>query len=132
MKKNERYGLINYAVKDYNKKFNLDYKPVYKSKKDIASLLKQYPHSSMCYWSYCCYGLYQNCWQELVEEGNWGITQEEVNKVVLNIFTSDLLRKCRNQNRMFWCEKDGLIHMVIIARDLCKEDYLITFSKEEI
>lgn len=129
MKKKDKLNLIRYAVNDYNKKFNLDLKPVYKSKRSIEYLLKEYPHSAMCIWSYCCYGLYQNCWQDPIEEGIWDMTQERVNKAILSVFTPNLLRKCRRVNRMFWCEKDGYIHMVIVARDLWREDYLITFSK---
>lgn len=131
MKRHEKYKLINYAVKEYNEIFNRDYKPVYKSKKDVKSLLKEYPHSGMCFWSYCCYGLYTNCWQDPVAEGIWGYTQEEVNSTILDIFSPELLRKCRKDGRMFAYEEDGMIHMVIIARDLWEDDYLFTFSKEE-
>lgn len=130
MKKKDKCSLISWAIKDYNEKFNLNYKPIYKSKKDIKSLLKEYPHSGITCWSYCCYGLYQNCWQDPVFEGNWDFTQEKVNEFILDIFTSDLLRKCRNEKRMFWCEKNNMISMIIVARDLCKEDYIITFSKD--
>lgn len=130
MKKKDKQKLINYAVNYYNKTFDRDYKPVYKNRRDIKSLLKEYPHSSMCDWSYCCYGLYTNCWQEPMFEGNWDMTQKDVDNAILNTFTPDLLRKCRNEGRMFYCEKDGLIHMIIVARDLTKDDYLICFSKE--
>lgn len=131
MKRSEKCKLINYAIKDYNKKFNLNYKSIYKSKKVIQSLLKEYTCSSMRFWFYCCEGLYKNCWQEPIEEGIWGMTQEEVNKMIIDIMSSKLLRKCRNENRMFYCEKDDVIELLIVARDLEKCDYFITFSKEK-
>lgn len=133
MKRKDKYKLFNYAKNEYSKIFKCDYRFDYKSKKDIKSLLKEYPNSSMCYWSYCCYGLYTNCWQDPVAEGIWDYTQEQVNKIILNIFTSDLLKKCRTEKRMLYCEQDGLVHIIIIARDLkeYKEDYLFTFSKKE-
>lgn len=132
MKKKEKYKLINHAKNEYSEIFKCDYQPIYKNKKYIKSLLKEYSHSGMCEWSYCCYGLYQNCWQEPYFEGNWGMTQKRVNEIILDTFTPKLLKKCRTENRMFYCEKDGMIHILIIARDLDSDDYLFTFSKEEV
>jgi hypothetical protein len=133
MKSKDKRKLISYAVNYYNKIFNCNYKPIYKSKKNIESLLKEYPHSCMTCWCYCCCGLYNNCWQDLFEEDNWDMTQDDVNKSILNMLTSELLRKCRTESRMFYCEKDGVIDLLIIARDLSnKEDYFITFSKEKM
>ena len=132
MKKKDKLNLIRYAVNDYNKKFNLDLKPIYISKYGIRSLLKEYPHSEMCIWSYCCYGLYENCWQDPIGEGIWDMTQEMVNKSILSVFTPKLLRQCRRENRIFWCEKDGNVEIFVIVRDLWREDYLITLSKKEL
>ena len=131
MKRKDKQKIINYAVNDYNKKFNFNYKPTYKSKKYIKSLLKEYTHSSMCEWSYCCYGLYKNCWQEPFFEGNWGMTQKTVDNIILSVLTSDLLKKCRTENRMFYYEENDKIHILIVARDLHSDDYLLTFSKTE-
>lgn len=132
MKRKEKQKLINHAVNEYSKIWERNYKPTYINKKKVKQLLKEYRHSSMCEWSYCCYGLYKNCWQEPYFEGNWDLTQKEVNDIILDIFTSDLLKKCRTENRMFYCEEDGKVHLLIIARDLNSNDYLFAFSKEEV
>lgn len=42
----------------------------------------------MCEWSYCCYGLYNNCWQEPIEEGFWGLTQKEVDDIIKHTIDS--------------------------------------------
>ena len=128
MKRKDKQKLINYAVNEYSKIFGRDYKPTYINKKRVKQLLKEYIHSSMCEWSYCCYGLYQNCWQEPFFKGNWGMTQKRVNDIILDVLDEKLMKKCRTDGRMFSYEEDGVIHVLIIARDLTKDDYLITFS----
>lgn len=130
MKRKDKCKIISYAKNQYNEIFKHDYKYTYKSKKDIELLLKQYPESIMCRWDYCCYGLYNNCWQEPIEDGIWNYTQEDVNNIILDTFTSELLRKCRTEKRMLCYEENNIIHMVVIARDLNdKADYIFAFCK---
>lgn len=128
MKKKDKQKLINYAIDEYSKIFGRDYKPIYITKKKVKQLLKEYSCSTMCEWSYCCYGLYRNCWQEPFFKGNWGMTQKTVNDIILGVLDEKLMKKCRTDGRMFSYEEDGVIHVLIIARDLTKDDYLITFS----
>ena len=82
MKKKDRYRLLTYAKNQYSKDFGRDYEFKYLSKKTLHKLLKQYKHSCMTEWSYCCYGLYRNCWQEPYFEGCWNMDQERVDDVI--------------------------------------------------
>ena len=130
MKKQERYKLLNHAKRDYSERFKRNYEFKKLSKKALYELLKQNKHSSMCEWSYCCYGLYQNCWQDPIEEGCWGMAQERVNKCIK--YTIDETAKvCRRDSRILYCEDEFGIHIVIIARDIMKDDYLIWFTDKE-
>jgi hypothetical protein len=101
------------------------------SEKQVKKWLKEYPHSYMVECCYCCYGLYRSCWQELYEEGNWGETQEQVNKIILDTFHK-IKKQARKDHRIAKFEKDGEIYLAIVARDLnVKSDFLIGFRKEE-
>lgn len=55
------------------------------SKNTLLKLLKEHDYNSMCEWSYCCYGMYQNCWQDPYEEGVDGFTQRRVNDIIKDI-----------------------------------------------
>ena len=121
MKKQERYKLLNYAKRDYSEKFKRNYEFKKLSKKDLYELLKQNKHSSMCEWSYCCYGLYQNCWQD---------TQKEVDDIIKDIIDSTA-KICRRDSRILYYENEHGIHVVIIARDVYSTDYLIYFTNKE-
>ena len=131
MKKKEKYKIINYAVNYYREIFKRDYQFKHISLKQVKELLHTYKYSEMCEWSYCCYGLYKNCWQELYYEGNWGMTQKEVDEIIYDTF-KDLSKQCRRDNRIVCCEHDGDIYVIIIARDLWfKADYLFCFTNNE-
>lgn len=130
MKKQEKYKLLNYAKEDYSEKFRRNYEFKRLSKRALHKLLRQNKHSSMCEWSYCCYGLYQNCWQEPVQEGIWRMTQERVNRSIKNTIDSTS-KICRKDNRILYCEDEYGIHVVVIARDVDACDYLIYFTNKE-
>ena len=130
MKTKERYKLLNYAKEDYSNIFDHKYEFKKLSKKALYKLLRENKHSCMCEWSYCCYGLYQNCWQEPIEEGIWGMTQEDVNKAIKSVI-DDTAKICRRDSRILYYENNFGIHVIIIARDIMSEDYLITFTDKE-
>lgn len=130
MKKQEKYKLLNYAKKDYSKRFNRRYEFKKLSKNALYELLRQNKHSSMCEWSYCCYGLYENCWQDPVEEGLWDMTQKEVDRIIKS--TIDYTAKiCKKDSRILYCEDAYGIHVIIISRDVYDCDYLICFTNRE-
>ena len=130
MKKQERYKLLNHAKKDYSERFCRNYKFKELSKRALYELLRQNKHSSMCEWDYCCYGLHQNCWQELFEEGNWNMSQKRVNDIIKHIIDSTA-KICRKDNRILYCENEYGIHVIIIARDVDDCDYLICFTNRK-
>ena len=130
MKKQERYKLLNHVKKDYSERFNRNYEFKKLSKRALYELLRQNKHSSMCEWWYCCYGLYRNCWQEVVEEGCWQETQKEVNDIIKNTIDSTA-KICRKDSRILYYEDEYGIHVVIVARDVDACDYLICFTNRE-
>lgn len=130
MKKQERYKLLNHVKKDYSERFNRNYEFKKLSKRALYELLRQNKHSSMCEWWYCCYGLYQNCWQEVVEEGCWQETQKEVDNIIKSTIDSTV-KICRKDSRILYCEDEYGVHVVIIARDVKRHDYLICFTNRE-
>lgn len=129
MKRKDRYKLINYAKKQYSETFDLDLQLKHLSKKELYNLLQQYKHSSMCEWSYCCYGLYNNCWQEPIEEGNWGFTQKQVDEIIKGTI-NDTVKVCRRDSRILYCKTVDRVNVIIVARDICSADFLITFTNE--
>ena len=130
MKKKDRYELLNHARKKYSHTFKRNYEFKKLSKKDLHEVLKQNKHSSMCEWDYCCDGLYFNCWQEPFEEGVWDLTQEQVNNIIKNTINSTA-KICRKDSRILFCEDELGIHVIIVARDVHKCDYLICFTNRE-
>lgn len=130
MKKRERYKILNYAKEQYSKIFKTNYQFKHLSKKELHNLLKQYKHSSMCEWDYCCYGLYQNCWQEPYQKGIWNYTQKEVDDLIL--YEIDRYKKYyKKDSRILYCESNNKIEVIIVMRDVCKIDFLITFTNED-
>lgn len=130
MKLKERYKVLNYAKEQYSKTFNHDYKFKKLSKKALYKLLEENKHSMMAEWSYCCNGLYKCCWQELIEKGNWGLTQKAVDEDIKRAIDKTA-KICRKDSRILYCEEENAIQVIIIARDIMSMDYLITFTNEE-
>ena len=130
MKKQERYKLLNHVKKDYSERFNRNYEFKKLSKKALYELLQQNKHSSMCEWDYCCYGLYQNCWQDPFEEGIWDMSQEHVDKIIKHVLDSTS-KICRKDSRILYCENEYGVHVIIITRDVKRCDYLICFTNRE-
>lgn len=130
MKRKERYKILNFAKEQYSKAFGIDFQFKSLPKKALHNLLKQYKHSSMCEWDYCCYGLYRNCWQEPYEEGIWDYTQKQVDDYIA--YTIDSTSKyCRKDSRILYCDLGYRVDVIIVMRDICKTDFLITFTNEE-
>lgn len=131
MKKKKKYQLIKYAIDEYGKEFNYNYKRMDVFHKQVKELLSKYKHSSMCEWSYCCDGLYHNCWQEPFFRGNWGLTQKQVDEIIYETVRR-LAKKCRRDSRIACYSDENSVHIVMIARDLpeYRADYLFTFTNE--
>lgn len=130
MKKKEKYKIINSAKKQYSKDFKLNLEYKYLSKKKLLELLKQNKYSAMCEWSYCCFGLYTNCWQEPFEDGVNGLNQKQVTETIKHVINYTA-KACKRDNRILYCEANNQICVFIIARDIYESDFLITFSNEK-
>ena len=130
MKIQERYKLLNHAKKNYSEIFNCDYQFKKLSKRALYKLLEDNKHSAMCEWWYCCNGLYHNCWQEPIEEGCWDATQKAVDDAIKETITFTA-KICRKDSRILYCEDEYGIHIIIVARDVFKCDYLIFFTNKE-
>lgn len=133
MKKKDKYKIINYAINQYNAEFRgAKYERKNISFKELLRLLDQYKHSCVCEWYYCCYGMYQNCWQEPIFDGNWGWTQKSVDYYI-RMLLKDLKRQIKRDKRIAMYQSEFGVEVVIIARDLPESaDYLITFTNKEV
>lgn len=129
MKRQERYKMLNYARKDYAENLNADYKFKKMSPKTLQRILRNHKHSFMCEWSYCCYGMYEVCWEELYKEGIWDMSQDMVDRGIMNAI-HNTAKVCRRDSRILYAEKEDIIKVIIIARDVYKVDYMIVFSNE--
>lgn len=130
MKRQERYKILNYAKKEHSEKQNTEYKYKKLSQKALQRILKNHKHSFMCEWSYCCYGMYEVCWEELYKEGIWDMSQDMVDGCIKNAI-HNTAKVCRKDSRILYAEKEDRIEVIIVARDVHKLDYMIVFSNEE-
>lgn len=133
MRKRDRQKLISYAINEYSDIFDRKYERSKISNEDFLGLLENCQYPSMCEWSYCCNGLYDNCWQELIEESIWGYTKAGVKALILEVF-KDLRKEIRKDSRIAFCKDKYGTHAIIVARDLPKHrcDYLIIFRDNEL
>lgn len=130
MKLKDRYKIINHAKRYYSETFNQNYEFKKLSKKALYKLLEENKHSTVTKQYYCCYGLYKSCWCEPFFEGSWCMTQKQVDEVIKYII-DETAKICRRDSRILYCEDEQGVHVIIIARDVMSEDYLIRFTNIE-
>lgn len=132
MKTRDRYKVINFAVKEHNETFKESIIPNKYSRKYIESLLNEYRYVSMVEASFCCYGLYNCCWQDVIEEGNFTLTTKQVKECIKNNL-SNINKQLRKHTRVYTQISDnGDLSMLVVARDLpvmC--DYRLYFSNNK-
>lgn len=124
--------LLNKSLERYKEK-NIDMKPVKYTKEIFQDLFNKYNNYGMYEYLYCCNGLEQHCWVEVIEEGNWGLTLEEVKKDILRN-----IKECKKylynikrygKDRLYVGKKDGVYYIYIYLRDKMNADYSIWFKK---
>lgn len=118
---------------EWYKNKNIDMKPVKYTKDIFKDLFEKYNNYVMTEYSYCCYGLETCCWAEVVEEGNWDLTLEQIKSdILINI------KECKKylyngkkygNNRLYIGEKGGACYVYIYLRDKLWTDYSIWFNK---
>lgn len=118
---------------EWYKDRDVDMKSVKYTKDIFKDLFKKYNKYGMTEHSYCCYGLERCCWSEVVEEGNWDLTLEQVKSDILrNIKESKKYLyngKKYGRNRLYIGGKDGVCYVYIYLRDKLWTDYSIWFNK---
>ena len=113
------------GIKLKPKKFNRD---------EVYNLFKKYKYYGMTESSYCCRGEENCCWQELVEEGNWSLTLEDVkNSIWSNIkYFKHYIRNRKDGDRFYMYKDKSVCLVYIYARDTeLQMDLNIWFSNEE-
>lgn len=124
--------LLEKALEEY-KKDGIDMQPIKYTKELFKNLFDNNKDYGMFEYLYCCYGLEQSCWVEVVEEGNWDLTLEQVKIDILKNIKKNRKylynEKKYGKNRLYIGEKDSLCYVYIYLRDQISVDYLIWFFK---
>ena len=114
------------GIKLKPKKFNRD---------EVYNLFKKYKNYGMTESSYCCSGEVNCCWQELIEEGVWLLTLEDVrNNIWSNIkYFKHYIRSRKDGDRFYMYKDKEKCLIYIYARDTeLQMDLNIWFSNEEV
>lgn len=133
MKKKLRQALVSYFVNDYNTQLELRYKLMDISIERFQQMMVEAERVSICYYNYCCRGMYHCCWFDEYTHQIWGLTEDRVRELVLSVFKEHAEEFNRNE-RIACCEDEYGIHIVMVARDVkkYKMDILIDLWKGEI
>jgi hypothetical protein len=121
--------ILNQQLDDYSKRGNMQ--NISYSAKYINQLFEQNQYFGMSQWHYCCEGEKHPCWCDLVEEGIFNLTTEEVKQIILANFKccSEYLYNTSKYNKRFYVFKnEDLTFVYIYMRDILKRDYHMYFS----
>lgn len=121
--------LLKQELVDYSKR-GIHFQPVKFSQQLIKELLETYEQFGMAEYSYCCHGLERSCWTELVEEGVWDLTLEQVRKAIVDKF------KCRKTHlygsqRFYLYRTETHCFIYLYLRDKVGEDCFLWFGHED-
>lgn len=100
------------------------------NKHTIPKLFYKYKYYGMTEHSFCCYGLEQSCWCEVVEEGVWDLTYENVKNNIQSRI-KDVKKYLYKEPRFYMCEDNSGCNIYIYVRDVYGMDLHIWFSNEE-
>ncbi|MBP3905821.1 MAG: hypothetical protein J6D12_01760 [Peptostreptococcaceae bacterium] len=114
----------------YNKE---DFNCIKYTKDFFKNLFKKYNGFKMEKEFYCCHGLKYHCWVDVIEEGIFDYSLEQVKKEILSEekqFKKYLYNGRKyGGNRLYVYEKDEECFVFIYLRDILKVDYNIWFDK---
>lgn len=102
--------------------------PLSLNKEGIQKLLNNSEEYSMTEDYYCCFGLEQCCWQDLVEEGVWNLTKDEVQQEIMDAIDKGIKNNI-DGDRCYFMENDTCLRVYIYLRDLFEVDYHIIIKK---
>lgn len=109
-------------------------KSVKYTKNLITNLFEKYQNYKMEEEFFCCSGAEYRCWVEVIEEGVWNLTQEEVKAYILSSIKKNkkYLYNGRRygQNRVHIYEDTKECYVFIYLRDLIGCDYSIWFDTD--
>lgn len=123
-------NLLNKELEFYQNK-GLKLQPTQFSLKFIDDLFEKFNNYGMYEHWYCCYGEKQSCWTEILEEGNWDLTLEDIKfDIKSNIkHVKKYLYNHRKYGSRFYCYKgDDCCHIYIYSRDKVNADYALWFG----
>ena len=101
----------------------------------IINLFDEYNDYIMEKQYYCCNGLTRYCWIEIIEEGNWNMTLEQV-KIDISYAVKKSRKYLYNSkrygtNRVHMYKDNDECYIFIYLRDIIGVDYNIWFEKIE-
>lgn len=101
----------------------------------LKELANKYEMREFLEYSYCCRGEDHNCWIEVegIDYGWMFLDHEEAEmpKVLFDHALGILkhYRKTLYKRKMFIVENDDKITAYVFLRDICKNDFILTFAK---
>ena len=131
MRKKDRYKIIDFAVNQYRDIFKVTPVPVKLTNKRLTELLEGHGNYSICEWYFCCYGWQKNCWQDFYKEGQWGLTRDDVKKMIIKAAKNCAKDRC-GEHRTYMCYTEKYTGVYLIMRDTDHQcDYLIAFQNKD-
>ena len=125
-------ALVKHAVDDYNQQFEAKYKIKEASMNQLIEWIEQYDGAAIAYWSYCCRGMFANCWIDEYSKGTWGMKKEDVVSLIIGAF-EEREKQFNREHRIAIYESEDAISILLIGRDLkkYKKDCIILLYNEE-
>lgn len=115
-----------------------DFKPQNFTIKTILDLVNKSEDFGMVENSFCCFGLRDCCWQDVIEEGVWDFELKDVEKYIFGTI-KNIKKYLYNSGkyggpRFFIAENSKYYSVFIFLRDIdsIKTDYHIWFKKKEV
>jgi hypothetical protein len=84
--------------------------------------------------SFCCRGLDDCCWQEIIADGIWDFTLKDVEvhiKSILKHIKKYLYNQNKYDKRFYKFENEDGCIIYIYLRDILEVDYVIWFANED-
>lgn len=126
--------LLGKELRKYKHEYRLPLKPLLFKKSVFPRLFKKFKFFGMTVKSYCCDGLENCCWQEVVEEGVWNLPLQQVkDNIMRNLKHSKkyLYNYNKNNKRLYKYEDNTYCLIYIYLRDILEVDYAIWFANKD-
>lgn len=121
--------LLQQELEGYAAK-GIEFKPVKFSQQLINGLFETYERFGMVEHSYCCYGLERSCWSEIIEEGIWDLTLEQVKENISSKFKY-VKSHLYGSQRFYLYRTETHCFIYLYLRDKVGEDCFLWFGHED-